>query len=73
MSGIANVYVHAYPNAGFPNAEGVYQESVEVFCEGIRKYAENGLINMVGGCCGTTPEHIKMLKESLKNIPPRVI
>ncbi len=63
LSKIANTYVHAYPNAGLPNAMGGYDETPEMFAEAIKRYADEGLVNMIGGCCGTTPEYIKALKE----------
>ncbi len=53
MSKIAsNTYVHAYPNAGLPNAMGGYDETAEMFAEAVKKFALDGLVNMVGGCCG---------------------
>ena len=64
-------YVSAYPNAGLPNAFGKYDESPEFMAEQIREYVEKGLINIIGGCCGTTPEHIKAIAEMVKDYKPR--
>lgn len=64
-------HVSAYPNAGLPNAFGQYDETPEFMAEQIREYAEKGLINIVGGCCGTTPPHIKAIAELVKNYEPR--
>ena len=66
-------FVSAYPNAGLPNAFGHYDETPEVMAEQIREYAEKGLVNIVGGCCGTTPEHIAAIAEIVKNYQPRKI
>lgn len=64
-------HVSAYPNAGLPNAFGQYDETPEFMAEQIREYAEKGLINIVGGCCGTTPPHIKAIAELVENYKPR--
>lgn len=69
----SNFAVSAYPNAGLPNAFGQYDESPELMAEQIREYAEKGLINIVGGCCGTTPNHIKAIAELVKDYQPRKI
>ena len=58
----------AYPNAGLPNAFGHYDETPEVMAEQIKEYAEKGLINIIGGCCGTTPDHIKAIAELVKKL-----
>ena len=55
LSKIANCYVHAYPNAGLPNALGGYDETPEQFAAHAKNFCEEGFINMMGGCCGTTP------------------
>ena len=65
LSKIATTYVHAYPNAGLPNAMGGYDETPEQFGENMRKFAVEGLINMVGGCCGTDPSYIKELSRAV--------
>ncbi|MGA9213221.1 homocysteine S-methyltransferase family protein [Kaistella sp.] len=66
-------YISAYPNAGLPNAFGQYDESPEFMAEQIREYVEKGLINIIGGCCGTTPPHIKAIADLVKNYEPRKI
>ena len=63
--------ISAYPNAGLPNAFGQYDETPEQMAEQIREYAEKRLINIVGGCCGTTPPHIKAIADLVKDYEPR--
>ncbi|MGX1928909.1 homocysteine S-methyltransferase family protein [Flagellimonas sp. 2504JD4-2] len=63
--------VSAHPNAGLPNAFGEYDESPEEMASQIKEYVEKGLVNIVGGCCGTTPEHIKAISDLVKNYEPR--
>lgn len=65
LSKIATTYVHAYPNAGLPNAMGGYDETPEMFGDAVSKYAVEGLVNMLGGCCGTGPEYIRALKNAV--------
>ena len=65
LSKIANCYVHAYPNAGLPNAMGGYDETPEHYADSVSVYAKEGLVNMLGGCCGTTPIFIQRLAESV--------
>lgn len=72
LSNIAQCYVHAYPNAGLPNAMGGYDETPENFAVNLRKYATDGLVNMVGGCCGTTPDYIEALYDAVRGVPRRV-
>ena len=71
LSKIAPMHVHAYPNAGLPNAMGGYDETPENFAKNMKSFAVEGLVNMVGGCCGTTPNYIAALYETMKNLPPR--
>lgn len=71
LSQIATCYVSAYPNAGLPNAMGEYDETPEITANIIREWADDGLVNLVGGCCGTTPEHIKAIAEKMKGVKPR--
>merc|ERR1740138_1591952 len=66
-------WCHVYPNAGLPNAMGGYDEDPEIFSTNILDYAEDGLLNFVGGCCGTFPSHIEAVAEKVKNCPPRVL
>ncbi|PQA96213.1 5-methyltetrahydrofolate--homocysteine methyltransferase [Chryseobacterium piscicola] len=65
--------VSAYPNAGLPNAFGQYDESPEQMATQIKEYVEKGLINIIGGCCGTTPEHIKAIAELVEKYEPRKV
>ncbi|MCS6772066.1 MAG: methionine synthase [Kiritimatiellae bacterium] len=71
LARIAPCYVSAYPNAGLPNAFGGYDETPEMMAKHIRDFAENGLVNIVGGCCGTTPDHIRAFAEAVRGLPPR--
>ena len=71
LSHNSDFYISAYPNAGLPNAFGKYDESPEQMAEQIREYAEKRLINIVGGCCGTTPPHIKAIADLVKDYEPR--
>ncbi|SEM13704.1 5-methyltetrahydrofolate--homocysteine methyltransferase [Maribacter orientalis] len=63
--------VSAHPNAGLPNAFGEYDETPDQMAEQIREYVEKGLVNIVGGCCGTTPEHITAIAKVVKDFKPR--
>ena len=63
--------ISAHPNAGLPNAFGEYDESPEQMAAQIKEYVEKGLVNIVGGCCGTTPEHISAIAELVKHYDPR--
>lgn len=71
LSNNSNFYISAYPNAGLPNAFGQYDESPEFMAEQVREYAERGIINIIGGCCGTTPDHIAAIAELVKDYQPR--
>ena len=71
LSRIADAYVCAYPNAGLPNAFGEYDETACETAELVREYAVSGFVNIVGGCCGTTPEHIGHIAQSVAGLPPR--
>lgn len=64
-------FISAHPNAGLPNAFGEYDESPEQMAAQIKEYVEKGLVNIVGGCCGTTPEHIKAIADLVKQYEPR--
>ena len=64
-------YVSVYPNAGLPNAFGGYDESPEIMLENVKPMIENGWVNIIGGCCGTTPEHIKAVADFAKKYEPR--
>jgi 5-methyltetrahydrofolate--homocysteine methyltransferase len=73
LSNIADVYVSCYPNAGLPNplSESGYDETPEYMAGLLHEFAESGFLNMVGGCCGTTPAHIKAIGEAVAGIAPR--
>ncbi len=71
LSKISVTNVHAYPNAGLPNAMGGYDETPEMFAEVIKTFADDGLLNMVGGCCGTNPEYIRQVKVAMAGYQPR--
>jgi 5-methyltetrahydrofolate--homocysteine methyltransferase len=73
LASVADTYVCAYPNAGLPNAFGEYDESPEQTAEILAEFGAAGLVNIVGGCCGTTPEHIRLVGEGLKGRAPRKI
>lgn len=73
LSQIASCYVSAYPNAGLPNAMGEYDEQPEQTAHFLEDWAKEGFVNIVGGCCGTTPDHIRHIAEHVKNIQPRVL
>ncbi|WP_421797558.1 methionine synthase [Haliscomenobacter sp.] len=73
LSNIADVFVSAYPNAGLPNEFGQYDQTAEEMQTYIRDFAASGFVNMIGGCCGTTPEHIRAMAEAVKGLPPRQI
>ncbi|MEP0072081.1 MAG: methionine synthase, partial [Marinomonas sp.] len=73
ISRIADVYVSAHPNAGLPNAFGEYDESPEEMLEEIQGWVSSGFLNIIGGCCGTTPEHIQTFANSFEDSTPRVI
>jgi len=71
LSDIADTLICAYPNAGLPNEMGQYDESPEYMAEQIEAFARDGYVNIVGGCCGSTPEHIKAIAEAVAKYPPR--
>jgi 5-methyltetrahydrofolate--homocysteine methyltransferase len=73
LSRVADTYICAYPNAGLPNEFGEYDETPEMTAAHMRAWAEAGLVNIVGGCCGTTPEHIAAIAKAVDGIPPRRI
>jgi len=73
LSNIADTLVMAYPNAGLPNDLGEYDEGPEATGAQVRQWAEQGIVNIVGGCCGTTPAHIKAIADAVRGFPPRVI
>ncbi|PWG62016.1 methionine synthase [Sediminicurvatus halobius] len=73
ISRVADTFVTVYPNAGLPNEFGEYDHSPEFMAKIVREFAESGFVNIVGGCCGTTPEHVAALREAVAGLPPREI
>lgn len=73
LSELAETAVSCYPNAGLPDENGVYHESPESLAKKLAAFAEKGWLNMAGGCCGTTPDHIQAIAETMKNYRPRQI
>ena len=73
LSRIADIYVSAYPNAGLPNPmlPTGFPETPESLAPQLQEWAANGWLNIVGGCCGTTPEHIRQIAEAVRELPPR--
>src|SRR5262249_3915022 len=73
LAHVADTFVCAYPNAGLPNEFGLYDESPAAMAEMLGEFASAGLVNIVGGCCGTTPEHISAIARAVEGKPPRAI
>jgi 5-methyltetrahydrofolate--homocysteine methyltransferase len=73
MSGVAQTHVSCYPNAGLPNAFGEYDDTPESMARHIGEWARAGLLNLAGGCCGTTPAHIAAIAAALRDVAPRAI
>lgn len=73
LSQIASCYVSAYPNAGLPNAMGEYDETPHETAHFLEEWAEKGFVNIVGGCCGTTPDHIKHIADNVRSLQPRAL
>uniref|UniRef100_A0A7I4Y8N2 Methionine synthase n=1 Tax=Haemonchus contortus TaxID=6289 RepID=A0A7I4Y8N2_HAECO len=71
MSKFSEALILCYPNAGLPNALGGYDETPEDMAKALKQFAMDGLVNIVGGCCGTTPDHIAAMAKALKGVPPR--
>ncbi|MBV8516829.1 MAG: methionine synthase [Acidobacteria bacterium] len=72
LSSLAHVFMSCYPNAGLPNALGGYDETPRMMADTLRDYASNGWLNLVGGCCGTGPDHIRLIAETVRAFAPRV-
>jgi 5-methyltetrahydrofolate--homocysteine methyltransferase len=70
---VATTYTACYPNAGLPNAMGEHDERPEDTSRYLAEFARDGLVNVVGGCCGTTPEHIRQIAKAVEGVPPRAI
>jgi 5-methyltetrahydrofolate--homocysteine methyltransferase len=73
LSDKAPFFVSVYPNAGLPNQFGGYDEGPESMAEVLSEFIESGFVNIIGGCCGTTPDHIKRFSELVANLPPRTL
>jgi len=73
LAQVADTHISTHPNAGLPNAFGGYDETPEDMAGTLREFAESGLLNFVGGCCGTTPEHIRAIAEAVRDIAPRAL
>jgi len=73
MSAVADTLISVYPNAGLPNEMGGYDQSAEFMAGLLEEWAKDGLINIVGGCCGTTPEHIRAIAEAVGKYKPRPV
>jgi len=73
IAGLANCHINTHPNAGLPNEFGEYDESPEEMATEIEEWASNGFLNIIGGCCGTSPAHIKAIAEAVSKYPPRQI
>ena len=73
LSRLADCYVSCYPNAGLPNAFGEYDEQPADTAGLLKDFADNSFVNIVGGCCGTTPDHIKAIADAVAGLPPRVV
>ena len=73
LSGIADTLLMAYPNAGLPNELGEYDEEPETTARLVRRWAENGQANILGGCCGSTPEHIAAIAQAVEGVAPRKV
>ncbi|MDA0305437.1 MAG: methionine synthase [Proteobacteria bacterium] len=73
IAAVADINVSVYPNAGLPNAFGGYDDTPEYMAEQLGEFARSGLVNMVGGCCGTTPDHIRAIAAAVDGISPRPI
>ena len=73
LSQVATTHVSTHPNAGLPNAFGEYDETPAQMATILREFADAGLLNLVGGCCGTTPEHIAAIAAAMRGLPPRAV
>ncbi|HVY09960.1 MAG TPA: methionine synthase [Mycobacteriales bacterium] len=73
LSRIADCFVSCYPNAGLPNAFGEYDELAEQTASIVGEFAQSGLVNLLGGCCGTTPDHVAAMAKAVESLPPRVV
>ncbi|MEJ2103415.1 MAG: methionine synthase, partial [Ignavibacteriaceae bacterium] len=72
LSNVSDKFLSVYPNAGLPNEMGGYDETPEIMSEVLNDFLKSGFVNIVGGCCGTTPDHIKAISKIVKNFKPRI-
>jgi 5-methyltetrahydrofolate--homocysteine methyltransferase len=72
LAKLAPIFTSCYPNAGLPNSFGGFDETPEIMSAELREFARNGWVNMVGGCCGSTPAHIRAIHDAVSGLPPRV-
>lgn len=73
LSGLADTLIMAYPNAGLPNELGEYDEMPDTTAGLVKQWAQGGQVNILGGCCGSSPAHIKAIAEAVKDLPPRAV
>lgn len=73
LSNLAKTAISCYPNAGLPDEEGHYHESPQSLAQKMKEFAEKGWLNIIGGCCGTTPAHIEAIAKAIQHIPPRAV
>src|SRR5690606_6901812 len=73
LAQVADAFVSCHPNAGLPNAFGGYDETPEDMARVLAEFARGGLLNFVGGCCGSTPEHILAIAEAVEGVAPRMV
>lgn len=73
LSNLADCYISIYPNAGLPNRFGEYDDTPEFMASILKDFAQDGLLNIVGGCCGSTPKHITAIKNALQSVKPRML
>ena len=73
LSEVADTHISCHPNAGLPNAFGGYDETPADMSRMLHEFATSGLLNLVGGCCGTTPAHIRAIADAVAGLPPRAL
>ena len=73
LSKLADTFICAYPNAGLPNEFGEYDQTAREMADLLKEFAQSGFLNLVGGCCGTTPEYVKAIADAVDNLPPRQV
>src|SRR5260370_42287622 len=73
LSRLAPIHISCHPNAGLPNAFGGVDETPETMSADLHEFAANGWLNIAGGCCGTTPDHIKAIAQAVQGLPPTLL